>query len=84
MLPAKRGEVGEEVVRHVLGPAQRSDGLLEIAGVPQDDSGDDQVEAGCPVLLVLVGAVTDFSQAVDEHGARQAVARLAFVQLEPR
>jgi hypothetical protein len=49
-------------------------GGLEIARVPQDDGGDDQVEAGRAVLLVLVGAVADFAEAVDEHGACQAVA----------
>jgi hypothetical protein len=33
------------------------------------------------VLLVLVGAVTDFAEPVDEHRPRQAVAGLALIQL---
>ena len=32
------------------------------------------------MLLVLVGAVADFAEAMDEHCARQAVAGLAFVE----
>ena len=38
------------------------------------------VEAAGPVALLLEAAVTDFAQAVEEHGASQRVARLAFVQ----
>jgi hypothetical protein len=33
------------------------------------------------MLLVLVGAVADLAQAMDEDGPRQAVAHFAFVEL---
>ena len=33
------------------------------------------------MLLVFVGAVSDFAEPVNEDGARQAVARLALVEL---
>ena len=33
------------------------------------------------MLLVLVGAVADLAQAMDEDGPREAVARFAFVEL---
>ena len=55
MLPAKRGEMGEQVVRHILDLAQSGDGPLEIPCVPEDDRGDDEVQAGSTVLLVLWG-----------------------------
>ena len=70
MFPAERGEVGQQMIWYVLGLAQRGDGAFEIACVPQDNGGDDQVEAGRAVLLVLIGAVADLAQAVDEHGPR--------------
>ena len=59
---------------------RRSDRALQVPGVPQDNRGDEQVEAGRPVLLVLIGAVADFAEAMDEHCARQAVAGLALVE----
>ena len=34
MLPAERGEVSEELVRDILGPAQSGDGVLKIARIP--------------------------------------------------
>ncbi len=66
MLPSERGEVGQQVIGHLLDLAQGGDGAFEVAGVPQDDRGDEQVEAGGAVLLVLVGAVTDLAEPVQE------------------
>ena len=74
MLPAERREVGEKLVGNLLGLAQGGNGAVEIAGVPQDDRGDEEVQAGSAMLLVLVGAVADFAEAMDEDGPRQAVA----------
>ena len=53
---------------------------LKIDRVPQHDGGCHQVETGSAVALLLETAVADFPQAVEEHGAGQRVARLAFVQ----
>ena len=53
MLPTKWGEMGEQVVRNILDLAQGGDGPLEIPRVPEDDRGDDEVQAGGAVLLVL-------------------------------
>jgi len=41
----------------------------------------EKVQPGKAVLLVLVGAVADLAQAMDEDGPREAVARFAFVEL---
>ena len=76
MLPAERGEVGQQMIRDILGLAQGGDGALEISRVPQDDCGDEQVQAGGAVLLVLVGAVADFAEPMNEDRPRQAVAGL--------
>ena len=72
--------MGQQMVWHALDLAEHGDGPLQIAGVPQDDGGDDQVEAGGAMLLVLVGPITNLAQAMNEHGAGEAVAGLAFVQ----
>ena len=81
VLPAERREMGEKVIGNVLGLAQGGDGAFEIPCVPQDDRGDEKVEAGGAVLLVFVGAVADFAEPMNEDGAGQAVARLALVEL---
>ena len=47
--------------------------MVQIAGVPQNDRGDEEVQAGGSILLVLVGAVADFPEAVKEDRTRQAV-----------
>ncbi len=72
--------MGEEVIGHVIGFAHGFDCAGEIAGVPEDDGGDDQVEAEGTVLLVLERPVTDFTEAVDEDRPRQTVAGFAFVE----
>jgi hypothetical protein len=74
VLPAQRREVGKKVVGHTLSLAQGVDRVVQIAGVPQGDGGDEEVQTGGAVLLVLVGAVADFAEPMNEDGACQAVA----------
>ena len=76
MLPAERGEVNEQLVRNILGLAQSGNGALEVPRVPQDDCGDEQVQARSAVLLVLVGAVADLAEAMDE-AARARLLRVS-------
>jgi hypothetical protein len=45
------------------------------------DRGDDQVQARSAVLLVLVGAVTNFAEPMNKDGTRQAVAGFSLIQL---
>ena len=73
MLPPERRQVSKKVVGNVLGLAQGGDCAAQIAGVPQDDSRDEKIEAGSAVLLVLVGPVADFAEAMNEDGTRQAI-----------
>jgi len=80
MLPAERGEVSKWLVRNILGLAQSGNGALEVPRVPQDDCGDEEVQARSAVLLVLVGAVADLAEAMDEDSPRQAVACFALVE----
>lgn len=61
VLRPERRQVGEKVLGNVLGFVQGSDRAVQIAGVPQGDGRDEEVGAGSAVLLVLVGAVADFS-----------------------
>ena len=73
--------MGEEsVVDGVTMVAEELDGALEVAAVPQHDGGDQQVEAAGAVVLVLVRAVADLAQAVEEDGAGERVACLALVE----
>jgi hypothetical protein len=70
MLPAERRKVSEQLVRNILGLAQNGNGALEVPRVPQDDRSDQEVQARSAVLLVLVGAVSDLAEAMDEDGPR--------------
>src|SRR3546814_14827511 len=49
MLPAQWCDVARDFV----GRADVHQRHFEIAGVPQDDSGDEQVEAGCAIGLIF-------------------------------
>jgi hypothetical protein len=59
--------MGEEVMWDLLELAQRDNGALKVSSVPKDDCGDEEVQAGGAMLLVLVGAITDFAKPMDEH-----------------
>jgi hypothetical protein len=49
------------------------DGAVEVDGVPVDDRGGDEAQAGCPEALILEGPVTDFALAVEEDRTAQGV-----------
>ena len=82
MLPSKRGDVGEEIVGDICSlRAQLPDGTVEIDRVPVNDGGGDEAEARRAEALVLEGAISNFSLAVEEHRAPQRVTCLALVGL---
>ena len=54
VLPTQRGKMGDEIIGDVLGLAHGFDGVGEIAGVREDDGGDDQVETGPPASPLLL------------------------------
>jgi hypothetical protein len=66
--------VEEKVVGNICDLAQGGAGAVQVAGIPQDDRGDEEVWAGGAMLLVFVGTVANFPEPMDEDGARQAVA----------
>ena len=74
MLPAERGQVSQQTIGDVLRLTQGGDGALEISRVPKDDRGDEEVEAGGAVLLVLVSAIADF--AVEIFRPQQQILKL--------
>ena len=61
MLPPERCDVAGSFRRH----GHAGDGLFEVAGVPQDDGGYEQVEAGGAVGLVFEPAVPQFAELID-------------------
>jgi hypothetical protein len=70
----------QEMLGDIFRLMQNGDRSFEVAGVPQDDRGDDQVQARSAVLLILKGAVTDFAEPMNKDGTRQAVAGFSLVQ----
>ena len=72
--------MGEETLGDRLAaPMQVVDRPPEIEGVPIRDRGDDQVQPGGAMLLVLDRAIGKPSLPVSIDGLRQRVPRLAFV-----
>ena len=70
VLPAERGNVGEQLIGRSFGlGAKLGDGVGEVDGVPEDDGGDREVEAGGTVALVFEGAVPDLPVTMDKQGA---------------
>jgi len=59
---------------------QPADGAAEIDGVPEDDSGYREIEAGSAVVLVFESPVADFAEAMKEHSAREGVSRFTLVE----
>ena len=76
MLPPERCDVAGGFRRH----RHAGDSLFEIAGVPQNDGGDEQVEPGGAVGLIFEPAVAQFAELVEEQGSRESVARLSLVE----
>ena len=76
MFPPKRCDVAGSFGRH----GHAGDGLFEVAGVPQDDGGYEQVEAGGAVGLVFEPAVLQFAELVKEQRSGERVARLSLVE----
>lgn len=72
MLPSQRSDVARDVLRD----RQRTDRLLEIAGVPQDDGGDEQVDAGSAIGLVLEPPVAQLTELVKEERAGDRTAEV--------
>ena len=60
--------------------AQVLNGTIEVDGVPVDDRGRDEAQAGRTEALVLEGAVSNFPLTVKEYRATQRVAGLALVE----
>ena len=59
---------------------ERLDRALEVNGVPQNDSGNDEVESARAVSLVLEAAIADLAEAVEKDGALQGMFCFAFVE----
>ena len=76
MLPAQWCDVARDFV----GRADVHQRHFEIAGVPQDDSGDEQVEAGCAIGLIFEPPVAQLAELVEEERAGERVAGFAFVE----
>ena len=81
VLPAERGNVGEQLIGQSFGlGAKLGNGVAEVDGVPEDDGGDREVEAGGTVELVFEGAVPNLAVTMKKQGAGERVSGLALVE----
>src|SRR5690606_15019358 len=52
---------------------------LHINRIPKDNSADDEIESACTVALILVTAIAEFTEPVQEDGTSQRVLSLALI-----
>ena len=56
--------MGKKLIRNDFAArTQFVDGAAEIEGVPENDGGDDEIEARGAIALVFERAITDFAEA---------------------
>ncbi len=81
VLPAERGEKFEQLrVKGLSVPSQGLGRPLYVHRVPERDGGRDEREAAGPITLLLEAAVPDLTEAAEEDGSGEGVARLTFVE----
>lgn len=81
MLPAERGNVGQQVVWDTDALSTKvMYGALQVYAVPMHDGCRQQAQPRRPEALVFESAIADFTLTVKEHGAAQRVACLALVE----
>jgi hypothetical protein len=76
MLPAER----RHVAHHLGAKAELGSRDLEVAGVPEDHGGDEEIQAGRPVDLVFEVAVAHFAKLAEEQSPGERIAGLTLVQ----
>jgi len=85
VLPAERGEMGEQRIRYrVAAAAHRVERPAEIDRVPQHDRRRDERETARPMVLGLGGAIVQPSEAVKADGTSQSIVALALVEFGGR
>ena len=81
MLPSERGDMlGElrpDVASFAAQPVERT---FEIHRVPQDDGGDQEIEAGGSIGLAFEAPVPHFAKPIEEDCPGEGISCLAFVE----
>lgn len=73
--------MAQDVVGNILsGHAQGLYSPAKTDGVPENDRGDDEIGSGGAMLLVFLGPVADFAEAVEEDSSGKVVPDLSLVQ----
>src|SRR5215831_7050690 len=81
MLPTEWGNVRQQVIGYSDPLCPRLlYGAVEVDGVPVHDGRCDETQARGTEALVLEGAIADLTLAMEENGAAERIASLAFVQ----
>ena len=59
---------------------ERIHGALQVDRIPERNGRDHEIQTAGAISLVLVGAIPDLAEAMEEHGPCERVARFSFVQ----
>ena len=55
-------------------------GSFEVHRIPERDGGDHQIQTAGTISLILIGAIPDLAQPMEEHRTRERVPSLSIVQ----
>ena len=76
MRPSERRDVGQELRGNAESVAVAlHDSMAEVKGVPVDNDGGKEVQAGDAEVLAFGGAVADFALTADAQGVLERVVR---------
>ena len=81
VFPAERRQM-RKVNRCRMAPllAYVIDGALQVHGVPQNDCGNEQVQAAGTMKLVFIGTVPNLAKSIEENRAAERILLLALVE----
>ena len=83
VLPAEWRQMGQITgCRMMPLIAQVIDGALQVGRIPENDGRDEQVQTAGAMALVLIGAVADFAEPVEEYGTAERILLLALIEAD--
>ena len=81
VFPAQGRQMGQIAgCRIIFLPFKMIDSALQIRRITKNDGGHDQIQPARAVTLILIGAVADFTEPVEEHRSAKRILLLTLVE----
>jgi hypothetical protein len=80
VVPPQRRDVAEQRIIHGTALPKGIYGPLEVHRIPERDGGDHQIQTAGAISLILIGAIPNLAQPMEEHRTREGIPSLSLVQ----